>query len=120
MRIQIDNAVCLTYPTFKFKINEDCSMLDLGNKKLERFSLPEEIVGERIVLVPRTHEFDEALWQLIDNSREFLREYLFWVDDTKSLQDVTDVTSILSRMYSRARVHNDEKRYRNDADAFYK
>ena len=36
-------------------------MLDLGIKKLEKFSLPEEIVGERVVLVPRRHEFDEAL-----------------------------------------------------------
>ena len=27
-------------------------MLDLGIKKLEKFSLPEEIVGERVVLVP--------------------------------------------------------------------
>lgn len=69
-------------------------MLDLGNKKLERFSLPEKMVGERVVLVPRTHDFDEDLWKLIDSSREFLREYLFWVDDTKSLQDVKDVTSI--------------------------
>ena len=40
-------------------------MLDLGIKKLEKFSLPEEIVGERVVLVPRRHEFDEALFELI-------------------------------------------------------
>lgn len=43
-------------------------MLDLGIKKLEKFSLPEEIVGERVVLVPRRHEFDEALFELIDSS----------------------------------------------------
>ena len=63
-------------------------MLDLGIKKLEKFSLPEEIVGERVVLVPRRHEFDEALFELIDSSRNFLREYLFWVDDTRSVDDV--------------------------------
>ena len=72
-------------------------MLDLGNKKLERFSLPEKIVGEKVILVPRTHEFDEVLWQLIDSSREFLREYLFWVDDTRSIEDVKKVTDIFSK-----------------------
>lgn len=72
-------------------------MLDLGNKKLEKFSLSKELVGERVVLVPRTHEYDEALWRLIDSSREFLREYLFWVDDTNSLDDVKSVTSIFMK-----------------------
>ena len=69
-------------------------MIDLGNKKLEKFSLPEKIVGEKVVLQRRTHDFDEELWRLIDGSREFLREYLFWVDDTRSLDDVKNVTDI--------------------------
>ena len=71
-------------------------MLDLGIKKLEKFSLPEEIVGERVVLVPRRHEFDEALFELIDSSRNFLREYLFWVDDTRSVDDFREATTILN------------------------
>ena len=69
-------------------------MIDLGNKKLEKFSLPEKIVGEKVILQQRTHDFDEELWSLIDGSREFLREYLFWVDDTRSLDDVKNVTDI--------------------------
>lgn len=72
-------------------------MLDLGIRKLEKFSLPEEIVGERVVLVPRRHEFDEALFELIDSSRNFLREYLFWVDDTRSVDDVRKVTDIFRK-----------------------
>lgn len=76
-------------------------MLDLGIKKLEKFSLPEEIVGERVVLVPRRHEFDEALFELIDSSRNFLREYLFWVDDTRSVDDVRKVTDIFQENWKK-------------------
>lgn len=76
-------------------------MLDLGIKKLENFSLPEEIVGERVVLVPRRHEFDEALFELIDSSRNFLREYLFWVDDTRSVDDVRKVTDIFQENWKK-------------------
>ena len=76
-------------------------MLDLGVKKLEKFSLPEEIVGERVVLVPRRHEFDEALFELIDSSRNFLREYLFWVDDTRSVDDVRKVTDIFQENWKK-------------------
>lgn len=71
-------------------------MLDLGNKKLEKFSLPEEIIGEKVILVPRSHQYDEDLFRLIDSSREFLRKYLFWVDDTKSVDDVKTVTDIFA------------------------
>lgn len=76
-------------------------MLDLGIKKLEKFSPPEEIVGERVVLVPRRHEFDEALFELIDSSRNFLREYLFWVDDTRSVDDVRKVTDIFQENWKK-------------------
>ena len=69
-------------------------MLNLGIKPLEKFMLPTEIVGNRIIIKQRTHEFDEQLWQLIDSSREFLRPFLYWVDDTKSIEDVKKVTDI--------------------------
>lgn len=71
-------------------------MLDLGLVEFKKFSLPEKIVGERVVLVRRTHEYDESLFQLIDGSREFLRRFLFWVDDTKNIQDVQKVTDIFN------------------------
>ena len=69
-------------------------MLDLGLKSFEKFKLPEEIVGEKIVLKRRSHEHDEELFALIDRSRQVLREFLFWVDDTHSIEDVKKVTDI--------------------------
>ncbi len=72
-------------------------MLDLGIKKFERFRLPEEIIGEKIVLKRRAHEHDTALFALIDGSREILREFLFWVDDTQSVEDVKKVTDIFAK-----------------------
>ena len=72
-------------------------MLDLGIKSFEKFKLPEEIVGEKIVLKRRAHEHDEELFALIDRSRQVLREFLFWVDDTHSIEDVKNVTDIFSK-----------------------
>ncbi len=72
-------------------------MLDLGIMNFEKFSLPEKISGERLILVRRGHEHDEALFQLIDGSREFLRRFLFWVDDTRTIDDVRKVTDIFSK-----------------------
>ena len=72
-------------------------MLDLGLKSFEKFKLPEEIVGEKIVLKRRSHEHDEELFALIDRSRQVLREFLFWVDDTHSIEDVKKVTDIFSK-----------------------
>lgn len=72
-------------------------MLDLGLKEFKKFKLPERIEGERVILERRAHKHDEELFRLIDSSRDFLREYLFWVDDTKSLEDVVKVTDIFSK-----------------------
>ena len=52
-------------------------------------------------MVPRRHEFDEALFELIDSSRNFLREYLFWVDDTRSVDDVRKVTDIFQENWKK-------------------
>lgn len=72
-------------------------MLDLGLKEFKKFKLPEKIEGERVVLERRAHKHDEDLFRLIDENRNFLREYLFWVDDTKKLKDVATVTDIFSK-----------------------
>lgn len=69
-------------------------MLDLGIVNFEKFSLPEKISGERLILLRREHEHDEELFKLIDGSRDFLRRFLFWVDDTKTIDDVRKVTDI--------------------------
>lgn len=69
-------------------------MADLKNMKLEKFNLPGELIGQKVILRPRTHQYDEALFQLIDSSRAFLREFLFWVDETRSVEDVCKITNI--------------------------
>lgn len=72
-------------------------MLDLGLEHYEKFSLPEEISGEKIVIYRRTHAHDAELFQLIDRSREHLRPFLFWIDGTKTENDVRVVTDIFSK-----------------------
>ncbi len=69
-------------------------MLDLGLKDFGKIMLPDELIGERVIVKRRDHSHDEALWQLIDQSRDFLGKYLFWVADTQSLNDVAVVTDI--------------------------
>ncbi|MBR6409084.1 MAG: GNAT family N-acetyltransferase [Alphaproteobacteria bacterium] len=72
-------------------------MLDLKIKTFEKFSLPEKVEGQRGVFVRRKHEHDEELFNLIIHSKEFLRKYLFWIDDTKTIDDVAIVTDIFSK-----------------------
>lgn len=71
-------------------------MLDLGLQEFKKFSLPEEIAGEKIVVRRRTHAHDAELFSLIDRSREHLRRFLFWIDGTGTLDDVRVVTDIFS------------------------
>lgn len=61
---------------------------------MEKFKLPESINTKRIALVKRSHEDDEQMWQAIDESRQFIREYLYWVDGQKSLSDVIKATDM--------------------------
>ena len=56
--------------------------------KKEEFTMPEELTGEKIRLVKRHRKYSRELFQAIDRSRDFLREFLFWVDGTKSVEDV--------------------------------
>jgi len=64
---------------------------------MEKFKLPESINAKRIVLLKRSHEHDEQMWQAIEESRQFLREYLFWVDKQKSLDDVIKSTDMFEK-----------------------
>lgn len=58
------------------------------------FELPITIENENIVVTRREHEHDDALWNLIDVSRKFLRPWLSWVDRTKSIDDVIPITDL--------------------------
>ena len=68
---------------------------------MEKFKLAESIRGERIVLLKRAHDHDEAMWQAIEESRQFIREYLFWVDTTNSYQDVVKTTDIFAEKWEK-------------------
>lgn len=78
-------------------------MLDLGLLNFTKFYLPETIYGENIIIKRRSHAYDNDLFQLIDKSRDFLRNYLFWIDDTKSLDDVKAVTDIFNNNWNEQR-----------------
>ena len=67
--------------------------------KKEDFDMPHEICGEKIKLVKREHCYDEQMWALIENSREFLREFLFWVDGTRQLEDVKNATDMFIQQW---------------------
>ena len=73
---------------------------------LNKFAMPEKIVGQRVVLVPRNHQYDAQIWELIDGSRAFLRPYLFWVDDTKSIADVSKISEMFLPPLQRADILN--------------
>lgn len=59
---------------------------------MEKFKLPESIRTERLILLKRTHEHDADMFQAINESRLFVREYLFWVDSQKTIADIQKAT----------------------------
>lgn len=65
----------------------------------EIFELPITIEGENAIITRREHIHDEDLWNLINNSREFLRPWLFWVDKTKSVDDVRTITDLFLKKW---------------------
>lgn len=59
---------------------------------IEPFTPEEELTGTNIRLIKRQHRFDREMWEAIDTNRLFLRRYLFWVDKTRSSEDVAAAT----------------------------
>lgn len=66
---------------------------------MERCKLKENIPAARIVLKRRSSEHDAEMWQTIKDNRQFLREYLFWVDKTQSFEDVVNATKMFTRLW---------------------
>ncbi len=66
---------------------------------MEKCKLSENITAKRIVLKRRSHDHDVEMWQAINENREFLREYLFWVDGTQSFDDVVNATDMFTRKW---------------------
>lgn len=66
---------------------------------MENCKPKETIVSERIVLKRRFHECDDEMWPTISGNREFLREYLFWVDKTQNFEDVVEATDMFIKMW---------------------
>lgn len=60
---------------------------------LQTFTMPIYLSDDVIELHARiNHDFDADLWFETNKHRLFLRQYLLWVDDTTSLDDVTKAT----------------------------
>ena len=53
-------------------------------------TLPEELIGERIVLRPYRPGDGAALWEAIESSRKYLRLWLPWVDKTQTPEDAEE------------------------------
>ena len=67
---------------------------------IAKFDMPEFLEGQRICLKRRTHAYDEAMWKAIDDNREFLRRYLFWVDYNRSIRDVIKATDMFDNEWA--------------------
>jgi len=66
---------------------------------MERFKPKTHLIGERIILTQRDEAHNEEMWEAVEESRTHLRQYLFWVDDTKSLNDVCKATQMFYKYW---------------------
>ena len=66
---------------------------------MERFKPRTHLIGERIVLTQRDEAHNEEMWEAVEESRSFIREYLFWVDDTKDFKDVCKATQMFYKYW---------------------
>ncbi len=53
-------------------------------------NIPKEIDGERIKLILHDDKYAESYYNTIDNNREFLSQYLDWVDRYTSISDTLE------------------------------
>lgn len=56
--------------------------------------LPEKIECKTINLVRRNHHLDEQMLMSINNNRKFLRKFLYWVDSSKTIDDIKASTDM--------------------------
>jgi len=49
--------------------------------------VPEELIGERVLVRPWREGDAPAIWEAIEESREQIRQWLPWVDGTKRVED---------------------------------
>ncbi|MCM1324272.1 MAG: GNAT family N-acetyltransferase [Acetobacter sp.] len=66
---------------------------------MEKCTLNEIMTTSRLVLKRRVHSHDAEMWQVVNANRKFLREYLFWVDGTQSLDDVVKATDFFIQQW---------------------
>ncbi|MFV0626681.1 MAG: GNAT family N-acetyltransferase [Alphaproteobacteria bacterium] len=59
---------------------------------LDKLNLPEIVETKDCVAVRRIHKYNKEMFEAVDKNRNFLREYLFWVDGTNALEDVEKTT----------------------------
>lgn len=68
---------------------------------MEKFKLPEAIRAERLILLKRMHEHDKDMWQAIEESRQVIREFVFWPDKTNSYEDVVKATDMFAEKWEK-------------------
>ena len=67
--------------------------------------MPEVISDDVIELKARiNHDLDEEYFQQINQNREFLRQYLLWVDKTNSLDDCIAATKMFTEEWSNGKI----------------
>ena len=66
---------------------------------MDIFKPQEHLLGARVVLIRRDDCYEEEMLSAINESRTELREYLFWVDNTKDLSDVKKATQIFQKQW---------------------
>ncbi len=70
---------------------------------IEAFTLNDKLEGKNVRLLRREHSFDGEMWQTVNQNRDFLRQYLFWVDKTKSFDDVSAATKKFAQGWAEQR-----------------
>lgn len=67
---------------------------------IDKFDMSERLVTDRLILLRRNHDYDEEMLQVLNDNRDFLRRYLFWVDKNKTLEDVIGATDMFDKQWT--------------------